>query len=102
MILDEISMVNMASLAKINRACHKARGLSKKHGDFFGALPVVILMGDFFQFPPVQGLPLWKNPIEGNKEQAAGLAVWHEFKDVIILDEQMRQSQDIKFRGILE
>ncbi len=36
----------------------KARGLSSKRTAMFGGLPIVILMGDFYQFLPMIGRPL--------------------------------------------
>lgn len=58
-------------------------------------------MGDFFQFPPVRGPPLWKRPRYGVDDDAAGRLIWRRFEHVIILDEQMRQSEDPSFRGFL-
>jgi hypothetical protein len=52
-----------------------------------GGLPVVILMGDFHQFPPVQGQPLWKPP--RNETEQDEKFIWSQFKQVIILNEQM-------------
>ena len=74
----------------INNTCKVARSLSRESTDFFGGLPIVILMGDFFQFPPIRGTPLWKEPRPRNDEEQNGRMIWHLFKEVIILDEQMR------------
>jgi hypothetical protein len=67
----------------------------------FSGLPIVILMGDFFQFPPVRGPPLWKNPRYANDEDAVGKLLWHRFQNVIILDEQMGQLEDPLFADFL-
>lgn len=62
MIIDEASMIDLFALSIINMRCKIARSLDRSSTDLFGGLPVVILMGDFHQFPPVQGQPLWKLP----------------------------------------
>lgn len=62
---------------------------------------MVLLMGDFFQFPPVHGLPLWKVPASSNEAQKEGWALWRRFTDVVILDEQMRQDNGPDFRDLL-
>lgn len=101
MIIDEVSMMDLSMLSVINNHCKTARSLDRGSPDFFGALPIVILMGDFFQFPPVRGPALWKEPRRGNAEDEDGRLLWHQFKNVIILDEQMRQSTDPPFRCLL-
>jgi hypothetical protein len=75
--------------------------LDRNSTDFFGGLPVVILMGDFFQFPPVRGPPLWKTPRKGKDDEENGQLIWHQFKQVVLLDEQMRQAEDPPFRDLL-
>ncbi|KAL3494400.1 hypothetical protein BJX62DRAFT_223194 [Aspergillus germanicus] len=55
-------MIDLSSLSIINNHCKSARSLDRSSPDLFGGLPVVILMGDFCQFPPVRGQPLWKIP----------------------------------------
>ncbi|KAF4210355.1 hypothetical protein CNMCM5878_004518 [Aspergillus fumigatiaffinis] len=101
MIIDEVSMMDLSMLSVINNHCKMARSLDRGSPDFFGALPVVILMGDFYQFPPVRGPALWKEPRKGNAEDEDGRLIWHQFKHVIMLDEQMRQSGDPSFRSLL-
>jgi hypothetical protein len=58
-------------------------------------------MGDFHQFSPVRGPALWKEPRAANDEDANGQFIWHQFTDVIILDQQMRQAEDPAFRDLL-
>jgi PIF1 helicase. len=99
MIIDEISMVDLAALSIINTHCKTARSLGRSSTDLFGGLPVVILMGDFHQFPPVQGQPLWKFP--RNDTEQDGKLIWNQFDRVIILDEQMRQAEDVSYRDLL-
>jgi hypothetical protein len=101
LVIDEMSMIDLKMLSVINGQCKVARSLPRSSPDLFGGLPIVILMGDFFQFPPVRGPPLWKNPRYGNDEDAAGRLIWHRFQNVIILDEQMRQLEDPSFGDFL-
>ncbi|KAJ5117596.1 hypothetical protein N7448_011228 [Penicillium atrosanguineum] len=62
MVIDEVSMVDLSALSIINTHSKIARSLDRSSPDLFGGLPIVILMGDFHQFPPVQGQALWKHP----------------------------------------
>src|SRR2546421_6495853 len=70
MIMDEVSMLDLTSLSTINNQCKIAKSLDRNSPDLFGALPVVIFFGDFFQFPPVKGPALWSEPRHGNVEDA--------------------------------
>ena len=101
MIIDEVSMVDLTMLNTINNQCKIAKSLDRGSPDLFGGLPIIIFMGDFFQFPPVKGPALWKSPRDGNDEDANGRMIWHRFTNVVILDEQMRQAQDPVFQNLL-
>ncbi|CRL26007.1 unnamed protein product [Penicillium camemberti] len=92
------------SIHRARRTTMKARiakSLNRSSHDHFGGLPVIIFISDFFQFPPVRGPALWKEPRRGSGENEHGLLIWHHFKHVIILDEQMRQSEYAPFRDLL-
>jgi hypothetical protein len=101
MIIDEVSMMDLSMLSTINSLCKIARSLDWNSPDLFGGLPIVILMGDFYQFSPVRGPALWQEPRNGNDEDANGRIIWHRFTDVIILDQQMRQAQNHIFQDLL-
>jgi len=101
MIIDEVSMTDLSMLSTINNQCKIARSLDRSSPDLFGGLPIVILMGDFHQFPPVRGPALWREPRIGNDEDANGRIIWHQFTDVIVLDQQMRQADAPAFRDLL-
>jgi hypothetical protein len=101
MIIDEISMMDSQMLARINNRCKVARALSPDSCDLFGGIPMVIFMGDFYQFAPVKGLPLWRKLKKGKEDEIIGQQIWRRFKEVIILDEQMRQADDLEFRALL-
>jgi hypothetical protein len=55
MIIDEVSMMDLGMLSTINSQCKIVRSLERSSPELFGGLPIVILMGDFHQFPPVRG-----------------------------------------------
>jgi hypothetical protein len=99
MIIDEVSMIDLSALSIINTHCKIARSLDRSSPHLFGGLPVVILMGDFHQFPPVQGQALWKLP--RNDTEQDGKLIWNQFQQVIILHEQMRQAEDIPYQNLL-
>jgi PIF1-like helicase len=102
MVIDEISMLDLQTLARINHRCNIARSSDPNSSELFGGLPIVIFMGDFYQFPPVKGLPLWRQPRAQDKdEERTGRHIWHRFTSVVILDEQMRQAEDRPFRELL-
>jgi hypothetical protein len=46
-----------------------------------------------------QAQPLWQTP--KTPRASLGQLIWQRFTDVIILDEQMRQADDPKFRDLL-
>jgi hypothetical protein len=99
MIIDEVSMIDLSTLSTINNHCKTARSLERASPDLFGGLPMVILMGDFHQFPPVRGQPLWKLPKTESDHE--GKLIWNQFKQVVILHEQMRQINDIPYQTLL-
>ena len=101
MVMDEVSMLDLTSLNMINNQCKIAKSLDRSSPDLFGGLPIVIFMGDFFQFSPVKGQSLWKKPRNRNDEDTIGQMIWYRFKEVIILNEQMRQAQDPEFRELV-
>ena len=101
MIVDEVSMIDLSMLSIINNQCKIAKSLNRESPDLFGGLPIVIFMGDFYQFPPVKRPPLWKEPRVGNDEDTNGQMIRHQFTNIIILDQQMRQAEDPNFRSLL-
>jgi hypothetical protein len=99
MIIDEISMVSLTMLNTINQQCNRIQAVQQDSTAILGAMPIVVFMGDFHQFAPIQAQPLWQTP--KGPLAALGQLIWHRFKDVIILDEQMRQQGDLEFQGLL-
>jgi len=64
-------------------------------------LPVVIALGDFYQFPPISSKPLWIKPFHTEAEQVKGWRLWREFNNVVILTESMRH-RDKPFQELLK
>jgi len=77
--------LSLDALALINSQCKAAKAQPINSPDLFGGLPAIILMGDFFQFPPVQGRALWQEPKAGNDNDATGRLIWERFTNVVIL-----------------
>ena len=67
----------------------------------FGSLSIVILMSDFFQFPPVNlgAKPLWR--VSESSSDQEGKIIWERFQDIIILEESMQYSLDLPFQEML-
>ena len=62
---------------------------------------MAIFMSDLYQFALVKGLPLWRKLRKVKEDEIVGQQIWHRFEEFIILDEQMRQANDIEFRALL-
>lgn len=101
LIIDEISMLSTQTLAMVDVVCRALKGGSRS----FGGLQV-ILVGDFFQLPPVVKNDPEENGqevlIEGAGERFAYDApVWNTANfSVCYLSDQYRQD-DVLFLGIL-
>ncbi len=99
MIVDEISMVKLEMLSNMGKQLAKARSLSNSRTTVFGRLPIVIVMGDFYQFLPIAGRPLWGEP--QTDEDHNRKTLWLSFSSVITLIQQMRQQSDPIFAQLL-
>ncbi len=58
LILDEISMVSLKLLSTIDRRLSQVKGKTNNDTVVLGGLTLVIVMGDFYQFPLVVGRSL--------------------------------------------
>jgi hypothetical protein len=81
-------MMDLSMLSTINSQCRITRSLERHSPDLFGGLPIVIFIGDFYQYSPVKGQPLWKDPRAGKDDQANGQLIWHRFTDVFRLSRE--------------
>lgn len=100
LIIDEVSLVSKKELLRIEKKCRGLWSVRPDNDSVIGSLPLVILLGDFHQFPPVGGIALWKTP-RNNNEIDEAKTLWNKFNRVIILTDQMRQADDIEYQGML-
>jgi hypothetical protein len=115
-VIDECSMMSTQMIVQVDKALKRFRRCDDLP---FGGIPVVILSGDFLQFPPIGGSSLLRDPIEkrktqhdsgdlprslrqGERDHHTGHEIFQRFQNVIILTEQMRQSADPEFANILK
>jgi hypothetical protein len=108
LIIDEVSMLGGATLYEISRHLQSLRDCPDKP---FGGIPVVLLMGDFYQFAPVLETSLLVNKLLESSLSSVGQAaishhrgysLWQMFKTVVILEEQIRARGDPELRDLLD
>ena len=101
-VIDEISMLTPNFLAIIDQ---KLRTLTGNYNDTFGNISIM-LMGDFFQIPPINGMSLFSSVLNTNNMQHDSNPLIHGswlfslFKK-IELTQQMRAPDDIDHMKIL-
>jgi hypothetical protein len=108
--IDEISMIACHELYAISSQLSK---VTNEHNKPFGGKNI-ILAGDFAQLPPTTGSPLYTNIVskiqkstmsKRDQESAIGKILWHQITTVVILTQNMRQTNvsdnDMKFRTAL-
>jgi len=125
LVLDELSMVSGRLFHTVSKRLNFLRGHHDAENVYFGRVPVVMVLGDFAQFPPVSansvifpaklGAPRNQSPsgstedainisprdITAATEQLAGYKLFQKFTNVIILNEQMRAT-DPELRVMLQ
>lgn len=99
LIIDEVSMVELDMLSNMAKQLAKARGLASESTAMFEGLPIVILMGDFYQLPPIIGRPLWDE--RRTDKDHYGKMLWNSLHAVITLNQQMRQLNNPGFNALL-
>jgi hypothetical protein len=102
LIIDEVSLVGLTMLARLNDALHKAKPSSNNSGDKLPFAGInVIFFGDFVQFPPIGDSGLWVTRDAKSPSSLIGQNLWSQLTDVVILQQQMRQS-DTLYGSFLE
>ena len=100
--VDEKSMISQKQFSWLDQRCRQAR---PDHDEPFGGLSV-LLMGDFFQLPPVLGRPLYHTASTVDEYEMQGRLAYTGFNRTIELSTIMRQqghsSDAIRFRATLD
>ena len=100
LVVDEVSMIDIKLLTAMDKQLRKARGSDFSSTALFGGLPLVVLMGDFYQFALVSGHALWDEAV--GEDEIHGKTLWNNFTYVITLTEQMCQKNDSLFQALLK
>ena len=95
-VIDEISMVSYQTLEFIHLRLNKIFGIDDFQ-TYFGGLNV-IATGDFYQLPPVSGLPVFSD----KANTSFGKHLWRDFFSFIELKTVVRQQDDILYRELLK
>ena len=90
LIIDEISMVDQKILTYIHGRLCQIKHCKHPFGNVS-----VLAVGDFYQLPPVRGLPLYK------KRPSDFCDLWNGHFSVVTLQEIMRQKDDSQFASML-
>ena len=108
LVIDEVSMLGGATLYDINCHLQSLRDCPSKP---FGGIPVVLLMGDFYQFAPVRETSLLVNKMadpvfaclgQTTLSHHRGHSLWQMFKTVVLLEEQIRARGDPQLIALLD
>ncbi|KAH7461132.1 hypothetical protein FOMA001_g19195 [Fusarium oxysporum f. sp. matthiolae] len=107
-VIDEISMLGGATFFKTHCHLQALRDCSDKP---FGGIPIVLLMGDFYQFAPVLETSLLVDQTQDLSSIASlgqrsiahhrGYSLWLLFTTVILLEEQVRAGGDPELVALL-
>ncbi|KAK8118347.1 uncharacterized protein PG998_002973 [Apiospora kogelbergensis] len=106
--VDEISQVGGLTLASVDNRLRRYRDDAQRP---FGGIPIVLLFGDFYQFDPVQQTSLLLpkprgHTNSGRPDSAAKHLMAHklflQFRNVVMLREQVRAAGCAKLRGFLQ
>lgn len=97
-LIDEVSLLSLQLLSDLDHALRYVKG----NNEFFGGV-MMIFSGDFYQYPPVGGSPLY-TPIKystsnGDDElfKRLGRMAWKSVSDVVSLHEQERMKEDPEY-----
>ncbi|KJZ69214.1 hypothetical protein HIM_11393 [Hirsutella minnesotensis 3608] len=91
LVIDEKSMLGLEQLARVDSRLRQAfpqRGL-----EFFGGVSVMVV-GDFFQLPPVRQKPLYSTSTSLSSMERRGQAAYRLFDRTVFLTRVQRQAGD--------
>ncbi len=88
LILNEISIISLKLLSTVDMRLNQAKSKTNNDTIVLGGLALVIIMGDFYQFPPVVRRFLWTHLV--TSEEIHGKGIWNQFTSAITLTEQMQ------------
>ena len=94
LIVDEVSMMDCKMLVNLNTNLKETK---HRHDDYFGGINI-IFMGDFLQLATVSHLDVY---VDKPSEWEYGHHLWRSINLVVLLTEQMRQSDDLPFAAAL-
>lgn len=104
LLIDEVSLASSQLLCDIDQSLRFAKEM---HSEWFGGI-TVIFAGDFYQYPPVGGTPLY-SPIAANTKQSdndifrrLGRLAWKTVDTVIELVEQQRMKLDPEYASAVQ
>lgn len=99
-LIDEVSLTSSQLLCEIDHALRVAKEMPN---DWFGGISV-IFAGDFFQYPPVGGTPLYSPIYASHSAQTTselmkrlGRLAWKSVDTVVELNEQQRMKEDYEY-----
>lgn len=109
LVIDEVSMLGGTTLFNAHSRLQALRDCPDKP---FGGIPVILLMGDFYQFAPVLETSLLVDRMVDLAYMASlgqatiahhrGHSLWLMFKTVILLEEQVRARDDPQLGALLD
>ena len=93
LIVDERSRVGSTTFGWMEYTCSQGMAAQLDQSVSWGGLPVVVVLGDEVQLPPVLDSPVYKN---SSKSPAAihRVLIWKEFETVVELQNIIRQAND--------
>jgi len=109
LVIDEVSMLGARTLYNVNEKLCMLRGSAED----FGGIPIVLFLGDFRQFRPVQErtILLHSKEIPWDEEKMFAAeqrhqhdkahALWNKFTTVVMLKEQVRAAGDPQLQRLL-
>ena len=104
-IVDEVSMIGCATLAKISQQLAMAKHINCEP---FGGIDI-LFFGDFIQFTPIKDaslydawskLPVFSPKTKYEENKLKGMELWRQVNQIVFLDEQMRVT-DQRYQDLL-